>query len=289
MKNITKNIIIIIILLSIYINRPNIILEIVKGIDLWKNSLFPSIFPILIISDFILSTNIIKIISTYLGPIFQKLFKTSKYTSYIFIMSIFSGTPTNAKYILDLYQANIISKEESIKILSMCQLYNPLLILTITPFLNFKDQLFLIICNILINLIVAFINRNYKTNTYNKEFTIQKFNLINSIDKAINIMLLILGSLITFITINALIPIKFPLINGIFEITSGIYSINNYNFYSKYNLLFTSVLLSFGGLSILFQIKSIFKDANLDYSLYYKSRIIHLILFFIFTYIYTLM
>ena len=48
---------------------------------------------------------------------------------------------------------------------------------------------------------------------------------------------------------------------------------------SYYKLIFTVIMMSFGGLSILMQIKSILKDANLDYSLYYKSRIIHLVLF----------
>ena len=57
MKNIIKSTIILIILISIYIKRPYVIMNILTGIELWKNSLFPSIFPILIISDFIMRTN----------------------------------------------------------------------------------------------------------------------------------------------------------------------------------------------------------------------------------------
>ena len=284
MKNIIKNAVIILILISIYIKRPEVISSIIIGIDLWKKSVLPSIFPIMIISDFILSTNLISIISNLIGNLFTKLFKVSKYASYVFIMSLFSGCPTNAKYIKDLLNNNLIETNEASKILSMSLLYNPILILTITSYLKPKTIIYLIICNILSNLIIGLINRNYECNILSKEANSKKFNLVDSISNSINVLLLILGSIITFMSINAIMPIKHPLITGILEITSGINSLNNYNLMYKYKIVFTGILLSFGGLSILTQIKSIFKDTKLDYSLYYKSRIIHLLLMLFFSY-----
>ena len=45
--------------------------------------------------------------------------------------------------------------------------------------------------------------------------------------------------------------------------------------------------MSFSGLSIITQIKSIFnKENTLNYSLYYKSKIIHILLFIIIIYIF---
>lgn len=239
----------------------------------------------MIISDFILSTNLINIISNLIGPIFTKLFKTSKYSAYVFIMSVFSGCPTNAKYINDLYQNNVIVKEEVVKILSMSLLYNPILILTITSFLNYKDSVYLIICNILSNIIIGLINRNYKCNISNKDIKSKDFSLVNSISNSINVLLLILGSIITFTALNSLLPINHPLLSGILEITNGINLINSLNGLYKYKLIFTGILMGFGGFSILTQIKSIFKDTSIDYSLYYKSRIIHIILMLGFCYI----
>ena len=106
----------------------------------------------------------------------------------------------------------------------------------------------------------------------------RNFNLINSISKTIDTLMLVLGSLVLFIALSSLISYDHPLLDGIFEITNGIkenFFIENYN----YQLLFTGILMSFGGLSIQTQIKSILKDYKLEYSLFYKSRIIHLIFF----------
>ena len=86
--------------------------------------------------------------------------------------------------------------------------------------------------------------------------------------------------------INNLLPIKHPLITGIFEITNGLNLINKTNITYKYKLIYTAILMSFSGLSIITQIKSIFnKENTLNFSLFYKSRIIHLILFIILIYI----
>ena len=285
MKSITKNIIIIFILILLFLKRPFIISSTIESFEIWKSSIFPSIFPIMIISDFIISTNLITIISNILGPIFKKIFKVSKYASYVFIMSMISGTPSNAKYINDLYLNKVIDKEEVIKILSMTLLYNPLLIITITPYLNFNDRIYLIISNICANIIIGTFNRNVKTKDCNIRLDKKNFNLVNSISNGINTLLLILGALITFNILNNILPIKHPLITGALEITNGFILINHSFLLYKYKFIFTAILLSFGGLSIITQIKSIFKDTNLDYSLFYKSRVIHLLLMILFSYL----
>lgn len=287
MKNFIKNVSIIILLILVIVKRPIVINALILSLNLWSKKLFPSILPIMIISDLMLSSNIIEIISNSIGKIFTKLFKTSKYAAYVFLLSLFSGSPTNAKYINDLLINNVIDKKEAVKILSMCYLYNPLLIMSITGFLNYHDQLFLIISNVIINLIIGLINRNYKTYSLNKFNKPIKFNLVESINKAINILLLILGSVAIFIGLSAIIPVNHPLIKGIFELTNGLSSLNSFNISYNYKLLFAGILLSFGGLSIITQIKSIFKD-TIDLTLFYKSRIIHLILFILLIYIKTI-
>ena len=137
---------------------------IIRGINIWNNSLFPSIFPILIISDFILSSDLIYYINKIFGNLFRRLFKVSSYGSYVFIMSMFSGCPSNAKYINDLINSKVINKDEAIKILSMSLLYNPLLIIAITPYLKLSEQLFILIVNLICNIFVGLLNRNYKAN-----------------------------------------------------------------------------------------------------------------------------
>lgn len=285
MINKLKKVSIVLLIILIIIKRPIIIGAILESINIWITNIFPSIFPFLIISDLIISTDLINSITKYIGCLFSKLYKMSKYSSYVFMMSLISGCPTNAKYVKDLLDHNLINKNEAIKVLSMSLLYNPLLILTITSYLEVKDAIIIIIFNILINLIIGLFNRNFKCDYNNhQELKIKEFNIVLSISKAIDTLLLILGVLVLFNALSSLITYNHPLITGIFEITKGIKEIHFINDYNN-KLIFTGILLSFGGLSILVQIKSILKNYNLDYSLFYKSRIIHLILFIFFIYI----
>lgn len=97
-----KKVSIILLIILTIIKRPTITAAIIDAINIWITNIFPSLFPILIISDLIISTDLIKIITDITGPVFNKLFKVSKYSSYVFVMSALSGCPSNAKYIKDL-------------------------------------------------------------------------------------------------------------------------------------------------------------------------------------------
>ena len=283
MKNFLKISLFLLLLCLCLVKRPDLINGIIYGIDIWKTCLFPSIFPLLIISDFALSTNIIKIISNSIGLIFKKIFNIPKESAYVLFMAFFTGCPSNAKYIKDLLDNQIINNS-AIKTLSIAQLYNPNLIITITPFLTFKSKVFLIIGNLFCNMLIGLINKHIPCNYYSAAKKQIPFSLTNSMNNAINTLLGILGTIVTFSALTSILKINHPLFIGIFEITNGISKINT----DEINALFmTIIMLSFGGLSIIYQIKGILKEYKLDYTLYYKSRIIHLILFLILTFIYT--
>ncbi|UKI28740.1 MAG: hypothetical protein L6V78_07745 [Clostridium sp.] len=82
------------------------------------------------------------------------------------------------------------------------------------------------------------------------------FSLTNSMSNAINTLLSILGSIVTFSALTSIFKINHPLFTGIFEITNGISKINT----DEINALFMcAIMLSFGGLSIIYQIKGILK------------------------------
>lgn len=285
MKKLIKIIFILLILCLFYIKRDLAFEGIVLGIKLWNYSLFPSIFPILIISDFLICTDFVYYVDLCFGNLFRRVFRVSSYGSYVFIMSMFSGCPSNAKYINDLLKNKVINGDEAIKILSMCLFYNPLLIIAITPYLKLNEQFLLLGGNFVCNVIIGLLNRNYLCNISTSSFKVNKFNLVNSISNSINTLLLILGSITLFMGLSYILPFSHPLIIGLLEITSGLNLINTLMIDKFYMLIYTAIMMSFGGLSILIQIKSILKDANLDYSLYYKSRIIHLILFILVIYL----
>ena len=86
---------------------------------------------------------------------------------------------------------------------------------------------------------------------------------------------MILGTLIFFNIIINLLPIKNILLknilNGFLEITTGLKGLEYLDISTNIKILLSTMYLSFGGLSIHTQIKSILPDTN--YTLFLKSRL----------------
>ena len=128
MKNILLKTLIIIILILIFINNHIMYNTIYTTTIIWFKNIVPNILPMFIITSLIIESNLIFNITNLFGNLFSKIFKTSKYSIFVFILSILSGSPSNAKYINDLYINNLITKEEANKILLFTTNFNSLLI-----------------------------------------------------------------------------------------------------------------------------------------------------------------
>ena len=132
--------------------------------DIWKNNIIPALFPVFIISDLLINYGFVELISEVFKPLMYFLFRSSKSSSFVFIMSIISGIPSNAKYILDLYNKGLIDSYEGSKILMFTHFSNPLFILgTLSiSFLNNKDVGFLILyVHYITNIIIGVLFRFY--------------------------------------------------------------------------------------------------------------------------------
>ncbi len=267
-----RKILIFILFIAFMMNREIVILSGLEALNIWSKSLFPLLFPTFIISDLLLSSGIGSLIINGFGGIFQKTFHLPKAGAYIFFLSLIAGTPTNAKNIYSLYTSGTITKEEIIPILSMCIFFNPLFILTVC---NLRILLILIISNVL----TGFILRKKAYSSDNKGTPLSySFQLNQSIEQNIHILLNILGTITVFLTLSNLFPIQSvflkTLVSGVLEVTTGL---NKLNLFYKGHILYdylALIICSIGGLSIFFQIKSIFKDTSLSYKYFYKSRLI---------------
>lgn len=251
-----------------FYNKDIISLNILEGINIWYKNLFPSIFPVLILSDLLLSIDINSIIK-YLGKIMSKIFKVSSSGILVLLTSLIAGTPSNFAIASSLYKNNLLSQEDINKLLTICLLFNPLFIIKFT---SFKCYIILIISN----LITGFLLRNYNPKIVNNnQFTPIKFNLNNSIEKNMKILINILGTITVFMVLANIIIIKKELVlcifAGIMEITTGLYKTN---IFFKGNIYLYLLITSFGGLSILNQVKGVLSPIKIDYRLFIKSRIL---------------
>lgn len=270
-----KKLLTFILFICFIINKNAIIYSASEALNIWSKSLFPVLYPTLILSDVLLASGIINKIPKVLYNIYSRIFKTSPYGLFVFLVSVFSATPTNAKILKDLYDNKLIDKNSLSKILSQTIFFNPILILT---FSNLKVLIIMWVSNILTSFILR--NKLVSNDTTLKDINF-KFNLNESIEKNMKTILNILGTLTLFLSLSSIIPIKNQIlktfISGILEITSGFSRIKLY-LTSPLNDIMMLIFVSLASFSIIMQIKSILKETKFDSKYFYVSRFITLIL-----------
>jgi len=277
MKSKLTKLTIILFFILILLNKDIMYITIYKTTLIWFKNIVPNLLPMFIISSLIVSSNLIINICNILGRPFQYIFNINKYGVYVYILSLISGSPSNAKYIKDLRDNNLINKDEQDKLLTFTMNYNPILIISLLSlYLPLKISYKILITIILANFITGIIMRSKKDCFNNNTIHVKKTNISIIIKDTLDTLLMILGTLIFFNLIINLIPINIPILknilNGILEITTSLSSLQYINISLNIKILLTLIYLSFGGLSIHTQIKSILPDTN--YKILLKSRIV---------------
>lgn len=274
------------------------------SITMWRNNVFPSLFPFFLMSELLINYGFVELLGELLKPFMNKLFKAKGISAFVFIMSIISGFPSNAKYTRELYEQGLINEKDASKILMFSHFSNPLFILgTISiMFLNNKTAgLIIIFSHYIGNIIVGFIYRNYNASNENSSFSIKKAVIAmhkrrieskssfgklitNSLTKTTNTLLLILGVITMYSIIISIInstiyiePITRGIISGLLEMTQGLRHLSILGISIKIKIVLFTSLLSFGGLSVHTQIIGILSDTKIKYLPFLIARITHVI------------
>ena len=257
-------------ILLIFINNNIVLLSTINATKLWFYKVFPYLFIMIIINDCLIHLNIIKI------------FKNP--SIYVFIMSLISGTPSSAYIIGNLYKNKSINYKTANNLLLFSYFSNPLFLYTILNniFFNKYITIKIILVHYLSNLIIFLFNIKQLDNSLPNCSNL-KYNIAESIKKSINTNLVVLGTICFYLIISNIIITLIPtnyyisiLIRGFLEITQGLNSL--INFKTPFKQVITTVILSFGGLSIHTQVKCILDEYQLDYKYFLKGRIIQTII-----------
>lgn len=99
-----------------------------KGLLLWFHAVFPTLFPFLIITNLLMSTNCIRLIARLFGPLLNKIFRVSPNGSFAIIAGFLCGYPMGAKISADLTHTKQISPQEGAYLLSFCNNTSPVFI-----------------------------------------------------------------------------------------------------------------------------------------------------------------
>ena len=104
---------IIFLFIGLLFNRDEVSVQVINGFNIWLNQLLPALFPFFIFSDMFVSSGIVDDLCKKIGPLFARIFNMSKYSFFIFFISLASGSPTNAKNIKNMLDNGYILKEEA--------------------------------------------------------------------------------------------------------------------------------------------------------------------------------
>ncbi len=280
-----------IILILVLLNKELVSTSILSSLYIWYNTLVPSMFPMIVLSDILITYNSTNIIPKLITNSISKLFNISKNATTIFFFSLISGFPTNAVIIKKAVDTNKISTNEGEHLLLFCNFANPLFILqTIGKFYlkNSTYAVIILISNILSNIIIGTIFRkknNPNTNYINYPDKNQSLGIIlkDAISKAINSLFLVAGTITMFIILTTLLSHILNLnnilkltIQSILELTMGLSYLSNLNLDDTIKVVISTAILSFSGLSIHLQVYSILE--NIKYKNYLKGRILSTVL-----------
>ena len=281
-----------IILILILFNKEIVSNTIITSFYIWFNTLVPSMLPMFILSDILINYNFISFIPDKITNIISKIFNISKEAVLVLFISLIAGFPSNGTAIKTSYDLKLISKEEACHLLLFAHFANPLFILQTIGIFYLKNNSFgiiILISHVLSAFLIGIILRNKnhptKDNYISKNNKSQSFTTIfsSSIKKSINTLLMVSGTVTSFLIISTLICHIFDLnvyletfVKSTLEMTMGLSSLSNLLICDIYKVVLSTAIISFGGLSIHLQVASVIDD--IPYTNYLKGRLLHLVI-----------
>lgn len=265
-----------------------------SGLLLWFQTVVPTLLPFLILSNFMIFFKITSCISKIFSPILCPLLKISPNACYPLVLGLLSGYPLGAKTCNDFVDAHLITKNEAEFLILLCNNASPMFLTyyVSTYCLKAPSKQYIYYCIILLSSFITFFlfrfflqkQFQFVPSTSSFSFCDTETNFLPFLDKAIansaEILVKIGGYIILFsILANQILCIPclpFPLkasIASIFEITIGTYSLSTITLFShttKTALILA--LTSFGGISALWQTKSVITSSGLSFKRYILGK-----------------
>ena len=253
----------------------------INSLLIFKEKLFPSIFPFFVLSFLFINMKYPLILNKYL-----------KNTTSILFLSIISGFPSGAKYIVKYYNSGYITKKEGNQLLLYTHFANPLFVLgTCGLLLNSKVLAYkILICQLLANIILAILTKDKEDSSIKeKEVVTDTPNLLfvlpDAINEAMEVLIFMLGSITIFqFFTNCVLSftneslLTKTIFTGIMDLTSGISLVPNTFLSLKLKGLLMLCFITFGSLSVHLQVINALKNTNLSYTNFFIGRILETII-----------
>lgn len=285
-----------------------------NGLKLWANSVVPSLFPFFVAVELLSQTNIVYYLSRLLDKFMKPIFNVPGCGAFPFIMGLISGYPVGAKIVSNLYLNGSCTKDEAERLLCFTNNSGPLFIMGtvgISFYANSTIGLILlfthIIASITVGIILGIISKRKKHISLEGNVGLVKkqdlklsqlgevlgdsilssiktilviggfvtiFSVIISILEKTQILIILANTFAHIFGFNSNLVLGF--FNGLIEFTNGLKYISTVHIKDiSTNIILSSFILGFGGLSITLQVLSIIAKSKLSIKKYVIGKLLH--------------
>lgn len=290
----------ILLIIFAFILHPNIVSEgAFRGLNIWIKNIVPFLFPMFILSNILLQYNFIYSLLERLSFISKKILK-SKFALIPYFISFISGYPSGAMIVNIMANNKKISTNEANYILTFtnnCSFQFIAAVVSYSMLGNFNLWVYIAIPHYLGSLILSFLFK-HKENNLSRNMIIQNKNIhfnevfSSSVYKAIISILTVGGVIVIFSVFSQYVTtillgneiftsmnsnfkdIIFSLIIGSLEITNGCSLISASMLPLEIKLIIINFLISFSGMSIIFQTIAVTNNLNFNVIDYIKYKFI---------------
>lgn len=288
------------------LKKSNVAIEYMKsGLNLCAQTVIPSLFPFMVISDILISTGVGEALGHAMSYPMRKIFGISGYGSCAFIMGSLCGFPIGAKTAVSLYSKGQISNDELTFLLTFSNNPGSAFVISaigVALFSNKALGIMMYFCVILSSITVGLIGSIYyrkkiKLFELSNHYTPQKPSVslfTSAVVSSANSMLYVCAYVVFFSAVvgclqsimsGLYIPqIINALIFGFFEISSGVCKAAEIE-----NPLIAQTVCAFiaawSGLSVHFQIMSVCSNCNVSFKPFIIAKFFQGILCALYTYL----
>lgn len=270
-----------------------------NGLEMCAGVLIPSLFPFMALSSFLSLTSAAGILSIPLTPVTTRLFKLPKALGAVVLLSLIGGYPVGAKSISLLLSQGKITKATAERMLCFCVNSGPSFLVTAVGIgmLTSKTAGIILffsqtVATLLIGMAVSFRTKMPPAESEGIRIKTDEA-FVTAVSSASSAMLAMCSFAILFSGILAVVSasgfvemasrflgveeaLAKAAISGILEVTSG--CVNSAGLGGITSFALISAAVSFGGLSVLFQIMSCFRENPVSFRPLIMSRFCHILL-----------
>ncbi len=280
---------------NLFQNSQIVCLGVSKGVHICVDIIVPSLFPFMVICNFVSFCDMVNLISGLIRPVTKYIFKLPVNVGYLIFLSFIGGYPMGAKVISDALGRNEISLNLANRLLCFCVNAGPAFVITAVGLMmcgSRKKGVYLLLAHVLSSVIVGFLTRFvFKTEktelTQNVESnTIKKINHLNypeafvkAVTDGFYSILNISSFVVIFSVITEIIKNNFlgntfaDLILCFLEITVGMKNVIEKS--GTISLLLCEFLVSFSGVSVICQVFYFIKNYAINKRKFLLFRVIH--------------